>query len=321
VQADLCLRALNELQEIFNVPPAPSFKELRRRKEWRFTMKHLTIWFEPWLAFYELMPHMIHPKSDLKDREGSEQGKDAEGGEAEGKEDNGAESKSVTKAREDAAEDRRVKLSRDDAERVRPIALFTGCRLLGSFFHCVAPLHHCLSSPLRAQAPTLGAVSVQVVLLHNFLAKAANNEAKHMACHEDLWKCVYHFGSGEKYIPMTLSMPAFKELPAEAATMDKGEYQKMFEASKAVDLKQIEDFKRSLLWNLGQVCAISGTCLLQGRLMSAAIRIILLVILMGNAHHHIHCSFRVPPAGLRCAVSPGPGGPFLRFLYVNIYCS
>lgn len=121
------------------------------------------------------------------------------------------------------------------------------------------PTFYCVCSLLWPQAPTLCA-AVQVVLLHNFLAKAANNEAKHIACHEDLWKCVYNFGSGEKYVPMAQSMPAFKELPAEAATMREGEYQKLFgSGSGETDLQEIRDFKRNLAWNLGEARVASGT--------------------------------------------------------------
>lgn len=98
-------------------------------------------------------------------------------------------------------------------------------------------------------------VPVQVMRLHNELAAAANTEAHHIATHADLWRTVYAAGANEKYIPFLQTMPAFQELPPEAAAEAGGsEYDTAVEeATRMMDSSEIAEFKRNLSWALGEV--------------------------------------------------------------------
>lgn len=100
---------------------------------------------------------------------------------------------------------------------------------------------------------------MQVVRLHNELSAAANTEAHHIATHADLWRTVYACGTSEKYIPFLQTMPAFHELPPEAAAEAEGsEYgAAVEEATRLMDASEIAEFKRNLSWALGEVrCAV-----------------------------------------------------------------
>lgn len=96
---------------------------------------------------------------------------------------------------------------------------------------------------------------VQVMRLHNELAAAANTEAHHIATHADLWRTVYAAGANEKYIPFLQTMPAFQELPPDAAAESSGsEYDTAVEeATRMMDASEIAEFKRNLSWALGEV--------------------------------------------------------------------
>ena len=101
-----------------------------------------------------------------------------------------------------------------------------------------------------------------MVALHNYLAGNMNAEAKQIACNEDLWQCVYHFGANERFIPMVASMPDFAERPVEeAASHPVGAFRKLLEEGYLEeDRREIEDFKRKLLFNLGEARAPVCTC-------------------------------------------------------------
>jgi hypothetical protein len=96
---------------------------------------------------------------------------------------------------------------------------------------------------------------VQVVKLHNFLALAANNEARHIACHEDLWRTVYNRGTGERFVPAVPTLPKFEELPvSEADPQRMGEYEILLNTlAQDQDQHEIDEFRRNLAWDLGEV--------------------------------------------------------------------
>ena len=137
LQADFCTRCLNELQAIFGLPPQPQLRDFEKPAK-RHTLAHLESWFDDWLAFYELMPSMIHPRSPAF--AGSADGSDSGAGDNSGGDENAqsetqdaadaaaAEQELASNASADGASDadtgeqkgdRRIKLSREEAEKVR----------------------------------------------------------------------------------------------------------------------------------------------------------------------------------------------------------
>jgi hypothetical protein len=147
MQADFCMRCLNELQAIFKLPLSPQIHTCEREKD-QHTLKHLEAWFEPWLGFFELMPKMIHPESaKALAAEGTGDASTGGGGEVGDKgaadevESGGTEGDSAAPAPlpadvraeggEGEAEDRRVRLTRGEAVRVRAPA----CHLLPVHAH------------------------------------------------------------------------------------------------------------------------------------------------------------------------------------------
>lgn len=109
--------------------------------------------------------------------------------------------------------------------------------------------------PENDMSRTAPVTHVQVVRLHNLLAAAANTEAHQIATHADLWRTVYACGANEKYIPFLQTMPAFTELPAEAAAEAEGNAYDaaVEEATRLLDASEIAEFKRNLSWALGEV--------------------------------------------------------------------
>jgi hypothetical protein len=126
---------------------------------------------------------------------------------------------------------------------------------------------------------TLG-VAPQVVQLHNALATAANMEARQIATHEDVWRCVYHAGSRERYVPWLQTAPAFEERPvADAIAARDGGEEGEFEAlerrlAEDADAAEIAEFERTLAWSMGEVrgfvVRITIDCLFGGPIITCS---------------------------------------------------
>jgi hypothetical protein len=139
-QAEACVRALNELQSIFGSPQAPILEELHS-PGMRYTLQHLTAWFDPWIHFYELMPQLIHPDSQFEGDEasaddGSEESSAAHGSDAEGQEGPESSENADTEKSSWQDEDRRVRLTYRQALRVCCPVLLT-----------MVPSHTCSPKP------------------------------------------------------------------------------------------------------------------------------------------------------------------------------
>lgn len=98
-----------------------------RKPDTLHTTKHLTAWFDQWLQVYELLPHMIHPKSVEEATQAGEEEEEGGGDEgADGTDGEAAEAAEGDAAAEEADDDvdpndRRVRLKPAQVKEVRPL--------------------------------------------------------------------------------------------------------------------------------------------------------------------------------------------------------
>lgn len=132
MQAEEQTENLNALQRLLQLEPHPTVETLRK-PDTLHTAKHLSAWFDQWLQVYELLPHMIHPKSVEDAKLAAEAAADGDK-DAEGEDDNEGEEKAEEdeeKAEEEEPEidpnDRRVLLKPEQVKEVCVAAKGSSC--------------------------------------------------------------------------------------------------------------------------------------------------------------------------------------------------